>query len=479
MEHPDSKYRRSVVWGMSFNACLSCFFYSYCISVVAMPTQNILYDLDLEDGTAFYSLFVAVHYIAAGFGALVAGPLADGVGRRTGLIVSAVIGITGCLFFAFPTPVTLVLGRIITGVSAGIGSTIPPLYIKEISPPDISGRTGTCYRIMAVTGALCGFLMGLPLPIEDLASPWNAWWVVMFVFPAFILLVQVFIFLVIFRYDTPSFSAFKHERLHLTTIISAVYYPNNILPVKERLLTYFQESETEPTSSANVASKATYTEMVCDPRFRKMIVIGVSLQVTSQWSGSNAIISFSTTIFESFASVYMSRIFTVIVGVFALTASVSALFLVDKVGRISMLTYGPLALGFVLCAMGLVSYFQASQLLAMVLIALFMCVFGLTLGAVTWTYAGEILNNKGLSLVNCFSYINTFAVVYSFHFLASLGLYVAFWLYAAVCFGSFVFNSLYLIETKGLTKEEIYELVVPQTQRKATLDSLDTGVVDD
>jgi MFS family permease len=140
-----------------------------------MPTQNILYDLGLEDGPAFYSLFVAVHYIAAGFGALVAGPLADEVGRRTGLIVSAVIGITGCLFFVFPNPVTLLLGRFITGISAGIGSTIPPLYIKEVSPPDISGRTGTCYRIMAVTGALCGYLMGLPLPIEDLASPMNSW----------------------------------------------------------------------------------------------------------------------------------------------------------------------------------------------------------------------------------------------------------------------------------------------------------------
>lgn len=451
----------SVVWAMSFNSTLSCFFYSYCISVVAMPMQNVLYDLNLSDNSAFYSFFVAVHYIAAGIGALIAGPLADEVGRRSGLIVSAVIGVTGCLMFVFPTPETLILGRIITGISAGIGSTIPPLYIKEISPPDISGRTGTSFRIMAVSGALVGYIIGLPLPIDDFSSPMNSWWIFMFVFPALALLIQIFNFVVFFRYETPSFSAFKRQGQNLTAIIATVYKPNSILPVKEKLLACFEEIDFKPTSATQIY-EASFKDMLVDPRFRKMIIIGVSLQITSQWSGSNAIISFSTSIFQTFASVYVSRIFTVVVGTFALIASVSALIIVDRVGRKKMLTYGPLMLGLILTVLGLISYTEASVVLAFIFITLFMAVYGLTLGAVTWTYAGEILSNKGLSLANCFSYVNTFAVVYSFHMLAEFGLHVVFWLYASVCFISFFFNQQYLIETKGLTKEEICELILPQ-----------------
>jgi MFS family permease len=463
MDYQENYYRPAVVWAMALNATLSCFFYSYCISVVNMPALNIVHDLQLTDNAAsYYSFFVSVHYIAAGFGAIVAGPLADEIGRRGGLMVAAVIGVVGCLMFVFPTAETLVFGRIITGIGAGIGSTIPPLYIKEISPPEISGRTGLCYRIMAVLGALCGYLIGLPLPIEDLNSSMNSWWIVMFVFPALPLLIQLFNFVVFFRYDTPSFSAFKRERENLTTILGIVYKPSNILGVKEKLVSCFETADLRPTS-ANQVYHASFREILLDPRFRKMLVIGMSLQLTSQWSGSNAIISFSTQIFQSFASVYMSRIFTVLIGCFTLLATFGALFIVDKLGRKTLLVYGPLILGVILSLMGFVAYFQLSSVLAMLFTGFFMGFYGLTLGAVTWTYAGEVLSNKALSLANFFSYMNVFAVVYSFHLLTSYGLYVAFWTYSLVCFVSYVFNSYYLFETKGLTKEDICELViVPQ-----------------
>jgi len=427
---------------------------------VNMPALNIIHDLGLtEYAASYYSFFVSIHYIAAGFGALVAGPLADEIGRRSGLMVAAFIGVVGCLMFIFPTPETLVFGRIITGISAGIGSTIPPLYIKEISPPDISGRTGLCYRIMAVLGALAGYIIGLPLPISDYNTPMNSWWILMFVFPALPLLIQLFNFIVFFKYDTPTYSAFKRQRQNLTTILGYVYKPGNILEVKERLVSCFETLDSRPTS-ANQVYNASFRDLLTDIRFRKMMIIGFTLQITSQWTGSNAIVSFSTQIFQNFASVYMSRIFTVILGCFTLISSLSALFIVDKVGRKTLLTKGPLVLGLILIVMGFISYYHASEILAMMFTAIFMGTYGISLGAITWTYAGEVLSNKALSLANFISYMNVFAVVYSFHLLASLGLYVAFWLYASVSIASYAFNSYYLFETKGLTKEEICELVL-------------------
>lgn len=460
MDFRERSYRPIVVWAMCINATLSCFFYSYCISVVNMPALNIIHDLQLTDNAAsYYSFFVSIHYIAAGIGALIAGPLADEIGRRAGLMVAAFIGVVGSLMFIFPTPETLVFGRIITGISAGIGSTIPPLYIKEVSPPDISGRTGMCYRIMAVLGALCGYLIGLPLPIDDYDSSMNSWWIVMMVFPALPLLIQLFNFLVFFRYDTPTFSAFKRHSQNLTTILGYVYKPYNIIEVKERLTSCFESVDTKPTS-AKLVYQASFKDLLFDRRYRKMMVIGMTLQLTSQWSGSNAIISFSTQIFENFATVFMSRIFTIIIGIFTLISSISALFIVDKVGRKTLLTNGPLVLGVILSVMAFVAYYQVSEIIAILCISMFMGMYGISLGAVTWTYAGEVLSNKALSLANFFSYMNVFAVVYTFHILASFGLHVVFMVYASVCFASFAFNGHYLFETKGLTKEEICELVL-------------------
>ena len=55
-------------------------------------------------------------------------------------------------------------GRLIGGVSAGMGLTIPPVYINEISPKRIRGKLGTFVQIQASLGIFLAFTFGLPSP---------------------------------------------------------------------------------------------------------------------------------------------------------------------------------------------------------------------------------------------------------------------------------------------------------------------------
>lgn len=454
-------FRPSVIWLMSLNATLSCAFMGYCGTVIAMPQHNIAYDLGLGDNSdSFYSIFVSIHYIGCAFGALYAGKLSDSIGRRGGLIVADFIGITGCLLFLFPTMITLIIGRIVTGFSSGICATIPALYVKEISPPQISGKTGCTYQIMCMGGVLFGYVIGLPLPIDDYSTPSNKWWMFMMILPAAILLFQLFVFLAFFRSETPAFSIVKQNRQDLTQIIGELYQSESIFKHKTKLLSKYEVTEEKGKSAATDAYEMTYRDYLFDPRFRKMMIIGMTTQICQQWSGNNAILNYATKIFMAFSTTSTARLMTVLIGLFNLIATACAIFLVDNLGRKKMLSQGVLILSGILFLIGFVAYYKMSLFYATLLICIFMLTYGITLGAVTWLYCGEVLTDSGISISCFFAYVNLFALVYSFDFISSFGLYYAFWMYSSISFGFYIFYSYYLIETRGLTKEEICEALI-------------------
>jgi MFS family permease len=75
------------------------------------------------------------------FGALLASKLADSLGRRKTIILSAWIWVIGSILqCAAVSRGMLVAGRVISGISVGIASSCVPLYQSEITPPAIRGR---------------------------------------------------------------------------------------------------------------------------------------------------------------------------------------------------------------------------------------------------------------------------------------------------------------------------------------------------
>ena len=123
---------------ISIVACLGGLLFGYDTGVAngaEGPMQTELGLSDLQLGVVISSLV-----FAAAVGALIGGKISDAIGRRTTIIVLAVLFFVGVLVAVFsPNFAILVAGRIILGLAVGGASTVVPVYLAELAPFEIRG----------------------------------------------------------------------------------------------------------------------------------------------------------------------------------------------------------------------------------------------------------------------------------------------------------------------------------------------------
>jgi len=74
-------------------------------------------------------------------GALLAGALADRMGRRWTILLASVLFSIGALVEAFaPGTAILIVGRFVVGFGVGVASVAAPLYAAEMAPARLRGR---------------------------------------------------------------------------------------------------------------------------------------------------------------------------------------------------------------------------------------------------------------------------------------------------------------------------------------------------
>jgi hypothetical protein len=77
------------------------------------------------------------------------------------MMITDLIGIISCLLQAIPMIPTTILARLLAGVVTGLNSAIVPLYIKETSPIEITGLTGSMNQTLINFGTLFSYILGL------------------------------------------------------------------------------------------------------------------------------------------------------------------------------------------------------------------------------------------------------------------------------------------------------------------------------
>ncbi len=88
-------------------------------------------------------------------GVAFAGEISDRLGRRTALIVAAVLFLISAIGTALPQAfTTFVIYRAIGGLGVGIASMTSPMYIAEISPAAIRGRMVSLNQFAIIFGML-------------------------------------------------------------------------------------------------------------------------------------------------------------------------------------------------------------------------------------------------------------------------------------------------------------------------------------
>lgn len=146
-------------------------------------------------------------------------------------------------------------------------------------------------------------------------------------------------------------------------------------------------------------------------------------------------------------------------------ATFATSYLLTKFGRRTILLYGALFEG-IACGLVMIGFFikdstPGGESLILIGLFMFMAVFGLSLGPVVWLYIPEIVQPKIVPYSTAFNWISASLVIILFP-IATDDLLdgnpgALFIFFTAWCIGSFVFNQLFVLETKDKTEKAIRE----------------------
>ena len=409
---------------------------------------------------------VAAALIGAAAGALVAGRLADKIGRLSVMKIAAVLFLISAFGTGLAANVWMFgLFRVVGGIGVGVASVIAPAYIAETSPPRIRGRLGSLQQLAIVTGifvslaidALLAHLAGgsdkeLWLGMEA----WR-WMFIMMALPAILYGVLAYTIP-----ESPRYLVATYRIPEARKVLTMLLGEKNL----ELTITRIQESlkSEKPPSWADLRKPT--------GGLYGIVWVGVGLSVFQQFVGINVIFYYSNILWQA-AGLDESQAFkiTVITSVTNILTTLIAIALIDKVGRKPLLLVGSAGMAITLGTMaaifgtapvvdGAPHPTGAPLWIALVAANLFVVAFGMSWGPVVWVLLGEMFPNRiraaALGLAASAQWIANCLITASFPALGAFSLGVAYGFYAlcAVLSGFFVWR--WVQETKGMHLEDMH-----------------------
>jgi len=381
-------------------------------------------------------------------GAVAGGPLSDRIGRKKVLIASAVLFAISGLLTAYAIVLNeYVAGRFLGGIAIGAVSVVSPLYIAEVSPGRVRGQLVTLYQLAIVSGILIVFFVNLLVQRHGSES-WNetVGWRIMFgslTVPAVLLFV-----LSLFIPESPRWLMMKGRTKAARVTLERVGGDE----AAEQGIKEIEESLAE--------ERGTLAELFT-PAFRRPLLTGVLLAILCQFSGINAIMYYATVIFDPTGkSPAGSFRETVLVGVVNLLFTFVAIWLIDRVGRRSLLIAGSAVQVVALAAVGAAYHFHLAPIFLLLPILLFIAAFASAMGPIPWVIISEIFPTKirgsAMATATLVLWAADFVVAYTFPILkTSIGLTFTFWIYAFFSLLGLIMAWKLVVETKGRTLEQI------------------------
>ena len=471
-KEPISEYNPNRVWRMCLTASLGSFAFGYNAGVVNSTLEVLAVVFNWGDYTEILTAVIAgVMPFGAMISSILAGNLSNRIGTRRALMISNFITLIGAVITIVPFTLTFGIGRFVSGLSVGIYATLVPLYINETSPTQMSGKMGTLVQIQITSGIVMSYVLALVLPTGDYKSnPLTCWWMVMFGFQGVIAVFQFLLFLCVYKLETPVWLWNRNLKEEALESLKQVHTEQSAYQALNRMDT--AENHDGDLTAPLVSAKGydpLYSELLlCKQNSSKLMRLGYLSNFFQQLSGINAILTFSTNIFGVLGGgVFMSRIYTLVVGTLNMLPSLATGPLVDKFGRKVILVLG--CVGMAVCQLfsGFLAgpFSDSSIVFSLSCILVFIFFFAISIGPICWLYCGEILTPRAMSVCTSFNWLCNTIALFTFPPLkASMGMPIVFWIYSGICAVGFVYFTLDMLETKGLNKQEVQKLLVRNTK---------------
>ncbi|MDP9013318.1 MAG: sugar porter family MFS transporter [Pseudomonadota bacterium] len=431
-----------ILW--SITSALAGFLFGFDTVVISGAEKDIQTLWNLSAG--IHGVVVASALYGTVVGSMLGGWPADRMGRRATLILIGLLYLIGAAWSALATDVySFIIARAIGGLGIGLSTVAAPLYIAEISPPQHRGRLTGMFQFNIVFGILVAYLSNALLSGMG-ANAWR-WMIGVAAVPSLI-------------YTLLCLGLPESPRWLLTRKQDAVAGMRVLKLIRP------EASDADIEAEANVIRQRPSRSEAAAPFWsrglRVPIMLAILIAFFNQMSGINAILYFSPRIFELTGLAAKAALLqSVGIGATNLVFTLAGLWLIDRVGRRTLLFVG--SWGYI-ASLGLVAYafFTAHYAIVPLCIFAFIAAHAVGQGVTIWVYIAEIFPNRhraeGQALGSFTHWI--FAALLTSVFpkvVAAFSPGYVFTFFAGMMVLQLMWVKMQVIETKGVPLEKIAE----------------------
>ena len=428
----------------SITSALAGFLFGFDTVVISGAEQTIQKLWGLSAGMQGFAIGSALYGTV--LGALFGGWPTDHFGRKKTLLCIGVLYIISAVGSAFSNGVTMfIIARVLGGIGIGVSTVAAPLYISEIAPPRHRGRLAGMFQFNIVFGIVIAYVSNALL--SGIGE--NAWrWMLgVAAFPSL-----AYALMCLFIPESPRWLiGRKGDRVAG-------------LEVLRRTEPYStpEEREIKADDIAQAGVQRIAAGHFWTWRLRAPIALAFFVAFFNQLSGINAILYFAPRIFEMTGlGAKAALLQSVGIGVTNLAFTFIGLFLIDRLGRRTLLFIGSfgyiISLGFTAWA-----FFTQHYSIVPACIFGFIAAHAVGQGTVIWVLISEIFPNRqraeGQALGSSTHWI--FAALLTTFFPRMVSTFPPGYVFLFFC-GMMVLQliwvKLMVIETKGVPLEQVQQ----------------------
>lgn len=393
---------------------------------------------------------------------LPAGMIADNIGRKRAVLITAIPLLLCWFLIAFAgSKIWVFLARFVGGLACGAASVIVPMYVSEIAEDNTRGSLGTIFQIQITLGILFTYTMGLTNNFLAITLP-------CVLAPALLLIIYPTL------PESPAWLIAQGRRgeadYALKRLRGSQYRTEEEITKLER-------------NCENRIGEACFLEL---RHYAKGTIIILGLMMFQQLSGVNAIIFYAEEIWNKAIKSISPAVCSVLVGSVQVTATLCSAFLIERTGRKFLLFISISVMA--ICMLLLSGYFHFQRThdvsqyewIPVLSCAVFIIVFSIGFGPIPWVMTGELFTNNVKSAASSAAAICNwffaFLVINCFQYMAdALGMSSSFGVFGIIGLAGTVFVAALVPETKGKTIEQVQiELYKKPNRRREGRASLAT-----
>ena len=370
--------KKNKLLNWSIVAALAGFIFGFDTVVISGANQPIK---ELwHTSTLFHGIFImSMALWGTVAGALLGSIPADRFGRKKVLLWIGILFAVSAFGSALAQdPYTFSAFRFIGGLGIGVSSVVAPTYISEISTPATRGRLGALYQFNIVFGILIAFLSNYFLHGVGGANDWR-WMLGVLAVPSII-----YTLMVMGVPESPRWLITKkNDQAAAKKILSQI----GVADVEEEVSSIITSNQHEA-----LAGK---TSNFFSSKHSIIIWLAFMIAFFNQLSGINFILYYAPEILSrSGLAAKESLLNSIAIGGTNLIFTFVGLYLIDRIGRKTLLIIG--SLGYII-SLSLVAWSfssHASPVFLMTFLLLFIASHAIGQGAVIWVFLSEIFPNK-------------------------------------------------------------------------------------